>query len=68
MRFFTLIVLVTLSSGSIKALQMWADPEVEPALRKRQQASAQAIANNLRIVRPANKPNSIQNGGPSSNS
>lgn len=34
---------------------MWADPEVEPALRKRQQASAQVIANNLRIVRPANK-------------
>ncbi|PVG00571.1 hypothetical protein CPB86DRAFT_701206 [Serendipita vermifera] len=38
--------------GSIKALQMWADPEVEPVLRKRQQANAQAVADNLRIVRP----------------
>lgn len=34
---------------------MWADPEVEPALRKRQQASARAVADNLRIVRSANK-------------
>ncbi|KIM21601.1 hypothetical protein M408DRAFT_333351 [Serendipita vermifera MAFF 305830] len=48
--------------GSIKALQMWADPEVEPSLRKRQQASAQIIANNLRIVRPANKTNNTPNG------
>jgi hypothetical protein len=31
---------------------MWADPEVEPTLRKRQQANAQAVADNLRIVRP----------------
>ncbi|KAG8836226.1 ssk1 response regulator receiver [Serendipita sp. 399] len=38
--------------GSIKALQMWADPEVESTLRKRQQATAQVVADNLRIVRP----------------
>ncbi|KAG8811137.1 ssk1 response regulator receiver, partial [Serendipita sp. 400] len=35
--------------GSIKALQMWADPEVESTLRKRQQVTAQAVADNLRI-------------------
>jgi hypothetical protein len=49
-------------TGSIKALQMWADPEVEPSLRKRQQASAQVVADNLRIVRPANRLNPTQNG------
>jgi len=56
------MVLMIIFTGSIKALQMWADPEVEPSLRKRQQASAQVVADNLRIVRPANRLNPTQNG------
>ncbi|CCA67006.1 hypothetical protein PIIN_00843 [Serendipita indica DSM 11827] len=38
--------------GSIKALQMWADPEIEPALQRKQQTAAQVVADNLKIVRP----------------
>lgn len=51
---------LTYATGSIKALQMWADPEVEPLLHKRQRASAQAIADNLHIGRLA-KGSSTQN-------
>jgi osomolarity two-component system response regulator SSK1 len=58
--YFLRIAIADAILGSIKVLQMWADPEVEPALRKRQQASARAVADNLRIVRPASKAKQIE--------